>query len=276
MRIKEFSIRQYGPLKDTGRIPLENFNLFYGKNEDGKSLLIDSLVKILIGRDLRLFEKIDRVEDYPDGYIIIQNKDKEWKLAPNLNMTDIIDIGPLECRNIFIIRNSDLSMAKESNFYRDITVLLTGLRTEEITSIKEKLKELGRLTRADSNADLSDDRRLYGDLKIKSRTDKAKKLIQYIGDLQDNMVDAGFDELELEISDISEKIWQIEQELLTLESARKREKYEKSFHALETLKNFLEKFKELDLDIFEKIKVKLGEYLEKKNNSIYQNLCKIY
>ena len=38
MKIKEFSIRRYGPLPDTGRITLHNFNLFWGKNDMGKLL----------------------------------------------------------------------------------------------------------------------------------------------------------------------------------------------------------------------------------------------
>ena len=41
MRIKEFSITRYGPLRDTGRICLSDFSLVFGGNDDGKTLTID-------------------------------------------------------------------------------------------------------------------------------------------------------------------------------------------------------------------------------------------
>ncbi|MCK4446656.1 MAG: AAA family ATPase, partial [Candidatus Marinimicrobia bacterium] len=71
MKIKEFSIRRYGPLPDSGRISLQNFNLFFGNNEDGKTLTIDALVKLLLGKYIKDFEHINRVDETPDGHVII-------------------------------------------------------------------------------------------------------------------------------------------------------------------------------------------------------------
>ena len=36
MKIKEFSITRYGPLPNSGKIELNGFNIFFGRNEEGK------------------------------------------------------------------------------------------------------------------------------------------------------------------------------------------------------------------------------------------------
>ena len=160
MKIKEFLTIRYGPLKNKAPFQLSDFNLFWGKNEDGKTLTIDALVKLLLGRNVRDFEHIDRVEENPEGYVIIENDEgKEIKLPEKGDLAKVANLAPSECRNIFIIRNSDLSIgqntAQESEFYTNVTDRLTGLRTEEICSIGKELQQLGKLTRPDSNASLS-------------------------------------------------------------------------------------------------------------------------
>ena len=47
MRIKEFAIWKYGPLAGAGKMELGDLNLFFGPNEQGKTLMIDALVKML-------------------------------------------------------------------------------------------------------------------------------------------------------------------------------------------------------------------------------------
>ena len=241
MKIKEFSIIRYGPLPNTGKILLHNFNLFWGKNEDGKTLTIDALVKLLLGRNVRDFERIDRVEENPEGYIIIKNdKGKEIKLPERGDLTKIADLTPSECRNIFVIRNSDLSIARESEFYTNVTDHLTGLRTEEISKIKEILREMGKITPTGMFRDIKDE-------KLKTRVENANKLIKEIKSLSSKIKERRFDELEEKSVRLEEEIKRVEQELKSLEDARKREKYEKGKKALDNLKEALEKLKDLDI-----------------------------
>jgi len=241
MKIKEFSIRRYGPLPDTGRILLSNFNLFWGKNEEGKTLTIDALVKLLLGRNVKDFERIDRVEENPEGYIIIENdKGEEIKLPERGDLPKIADLTPSECRNIFVIRNSDLSIARESEFYTNITDRLTGLRTEEISRIKDILKGMGKITPTGAFRDIKDE-------KLKTRVENAQNLIEKIKELSREIKEKKFDELEEEYVRLDEKIERIEQEIKSLEDARKREKYEEGGKALDTLKKSLEELKGLDI-----------------------------
>ena len=245
MKIKEFSIMHYGPLPNTGRISLHNFNLFLGKNEEGKTLTIDALVKLLLGRNIRDFERIDRVEENPEGYVIIEDdKGKEIKLPEKGNLTKVADLTPSECCNIFIVRNSNLSVARdvaqESEFYTNVTDRLTGLRTGEIFKIKEILREMGKITPTGMFRDIKDE-------KLKTRVENAKDLTEKIESLGREIKEKRFDELEEESARQREEIEGIEQEIKSFEDARKREKYEKGKEALSNLKESLEKFNGLEI-----------------------------
>ncbi len=272
MKIKEFSIMRYGPLPNTGKISLNNFNLFWGKNEDGKTLTIDALVKLLLGRNIRDFERIDRVEEDPGDYgsyvSIEDDKGKEIKLPGKENFEEVMGLTPSECRNIFIIRNSDLSIARESEFYTNVTDRLTGLRTKDISSIKKKLQEIGKLTRSDSEASLSDDIK-WG--KMKTKVKKAEKLIENIDELKIEIEDEKFNLIEEEISKTTERIRGIEQEIINLENAQKREMYEKSDNVLKKLKIALKNLRGLNLEEKEKLKLKLDNYEEKREKLFLKN-----
>jgi len=245
MKIKEFSITHYGPLPDTGKILLDKFNLFFGKNEDGKTLTIDAFVKLLLGKNMKEFQKINRVDEKPEGYVIIEDdKGKEVKLSKKKDLTKTVGLTTSECRNIFIIRDSDLSIAQESEFYTNVTDRLTGLRTKEISSIKKKLQELGRLTRAESDSDFSD-KKDFGN--IKSRINDASKLFEEINILKDKIINEKFDLLEEESVKYKEGIEEVEQEVIALENARKREKYEKGKEFLDKLKEAFEEFRDLKI-----------------------------
>jgi len=245
VKIKEFSITRYGPLSKMAQISLGNFNLFFGRNEEGKTLTIDALVKMLLKKNIRDFAHINRVEENPEGYVIIENEEKEEiKLPGKGDLTKLADLTSSECRNIFIIRNSDLSISGESEFYTNVTDRLTGLKTKQILSIKKKLQELGKLTRADSAASLSDNQE-FG--KIKSRLDRAAGLIEEISTLEDEVKEEGFDRLEEESIRVKEEKSHIRQKIEEFEEAGKREKYEKGKEALQALKRAFVKSKDLEV-----------------------------
>ncbi len=245
MKIKGFSITRYGPLSKMEQISLGNFNLFFGRNEEGKTLTIDALVKMLLRKNIGDFTHIDRVEENPEGYVIIENEEKEEiKLPEKGDLTKLADLTSSESRNIFIIRNSDLSIAAESEFYTNVTDRLTGLKTRQILSIKKKLQELGKLTRADSTASLSDNQE-FG--KIKSRLDRAAGLIEEINTLEDEVKEEGFDRLEEESIRVKEEKAHIRQKIEEFEEAGKREKYEKGKEALKALKQAFRKSKDLEV-----------------------------
>jgi exonuclease SbcC len=235
MRIKELFIKRYGPLQGISYALDHPFTLLAGNNEEGKTLTIDALVKLLLGRNVRDFgHLIDRVEEIPEGYCVIEADDgKEIKLPEKGDLTKIAAITASECRNIFIIRDSDLSIARESEFYTTITNRLTGLRTEEILKIKEALREIGRLTPGGIFLDIKEEN-------LKTRIESAAALVDHIERLAQEMNEAKFDELEEEAVRWQEEVERIRREGEHLEDARKRDKYTKGKEALDRLRTALE------------------------------------
>ena len=228
-------------MPNIGRIWLGSFNLFFGRNEDGKTLTIDALVKLLLGRNIRDFEHIDRVGENPEGYVIIEDdKGKEIKLPEKGNLTKVAGLTPSECRNIFVIRNSDLSIAHESEFYTNVTDRLTGLRTEKISKIKEILRDLSKITPGGIFRDIKDE-------KLKTRIENAKDLMGKIETLARVIKEEGFDEVEEESVRWGEKKDGVIQKMENLEDVRRREKYEKGKEALDKLKEALEETKAFEI-----------------------------
>lgn len=248
MRIKEFLINRYGPLADSGRISLGDFTLLYGRNEEGKSLTIDAIMKMLFSKkaDLRKFEHLDRVDEMPDGYVIITDDDGKQKKLPEAgDISAITDLSSSDCANLFVIRNSNLSISAEpeSTFYKNVTDRLTGLRTEEISVIKKKLQDLGMLTQPASTASLSS-KSGYGN--IAERCEKAALLIEEIDDLRQKLDEKGFDDLEVQLSSLDEQIEDMSVQLATLEQAEKAKKYQEASEAMGKLEKAVESIRTLE------------------------------
>jgi DNA repair exonuclease SbcCD ATPase subunit len=238
MKIKEFSVTRYGPLPEKRKISLSDFNLFWGKNEEGKTLLIEAIIKLMLwkDKDIKNFENIDRVEEKPEGYVVIEHGGKEIKLPQKGDKSKFIEmITSQEWRNIFIIRDSDLSISDEADFYTNITDRLTGLRTSDISKIREKIIEIANLT--SERLDFKKD--------IKRNMDIAQNLIREIEVLENEIKENRVDELEEEMVRKEEEIKMIEEEIKNFEDAQKREKYEKGKEALDTLNECLQKLNDL-------------------------------
>lgn len=271
MKLKEFSISRYGPLSETDKVLLNNFNLFWGKNEIGKTLTIDALVKLLLDSKSKIFDRIDRVEEKPEGYIIIEGKaGKEIKLPEKGILTDILELTPAECNNIFIVRNSNLSIAQEleeeGEFYVSITDKLTGLQTEEIAKINKELLNIGKLTPSGGFKNVKGE-------KLKKRLERAEEIIdEDIDAIRDQIEENKYDEIEERIAEITKNKKNIREQVKGLEDARNREKYEKGKNELVELEELRENLKGLQVyddktqQTWRDQKKNKGFYIEQKEN----------
>ena len=258
MRIKEFAIWKYGPLAGAGKMELGDLNLFFGPNEQGKTLMIDALVKMLLPKGYREFEgKIDRVDELPEGYVILEKEGgREIKLPEAGNLTRVTGLSATECRNIFIVRDSDLSISRENEFYKGVTNRLTGLRTEEIERIKTSIRELARLTPGLAFLDISPD-------KLKSKLGRARKLVEQIRGLKRSLAAEGYDRFETELAHINHRVATGEQALEAYEEARRREIYQKGRNALQAMRRArqelaaLQEFNREELDRWQALQAKI-------------------
>lgn len=264
MMIKEFFLTRYGPLRNKSYSLAPTFNILWGQNEDGKTLTIDALVKLLLGRKVRKFDHpIDRVEEAPEGYCVIEMDGKEVKLPEKGDLNEIAAITPAECRNVFIIRDSDLSIAGEGEFYTTLTDRLVGLRTQELAAIKEALLKIGRITPGGQFRDTKED-------PLKARVDEANELREKIKALAQEMEKARCDELEAEEVRLQEKLEALGQKIEQLEDARRREQYQKGKEALAKLQEVqqawegLKKYKDDEAQRWRDAERELQKAAEKK------------
>lgn len=272
MKIKEFYIQSYGPLKMKAKRELDGFNLFWGENEEGKTLTIEALLKLLFQKAAKKFENIERVKGNPEGYVILETRESSWMKVPEAGcLPELAGISAEEADNIFIIRNSRLSIAREeekkkkeeSRFYTSVTDRLTGLRTEKIEAVKNKLKDLGRLTAAGSGASLSNDQR-YG--KIKDKRNKADEISEKIKNLLGKAEREDIEKIEQSLVNLEDELTKSKAVLERLEEARLRDSYLKAKEALDKLKSDQKTLQEL-LDFTEEKRNKWWEWKTEQERS---------
>ncbi len=254
MFLKEFAITRYGPLPDSGKKHPGWFNLFFASNEEGKTLTIDALLKMMFSdRELNKIDGIKRVDEIPEGYLIIgdgvqrgqkengieQNAEqKEIKLPAAGTFPGLFHLSALEFRNIFLIRDSDLAIAGEGNFYRSMTNRLTGMRIDEIKKIREKLLDLGRITPGGDFQNTAPH-------KLKDKYSKAMGLLERIESLLADLEQEEFGRIEEKLARYEERREDVNNLLEQYSSAYNRELYEKGKTALTNLQNALDEIASL-------------------------------
>lgn len=155
MEIREIAINHYGPLRDIRYSPQPGLQVFHGPNESGKTLLLDSILKLMLGNRLRDFSDIDRVPDPPQGRIAMRIEGREHILDGSTRLDQLTKLDSSYLRNIFVIRNKDLNIAGQSGFLRRVNDQLTGMESQRLSDLKDILRRQGRLTNPTASARLS-------------------------------------------------------------------------------------------------------------------------
>ena len=146
MRITDILVDRYGPLPRFSHQPEENLEVFYGPNESGKTLLLEAMLKLIEPDVNSAFPLVSRVNESPTGHVIVETQGTGHKLGNGTTIGDVTDLTPRHLRNIFVIRDSDLLLRNEHEFYDSVTQQIGDLHTDEIEAIQSRLVENGRLT----------------------------------------------------------------------------------------------------------------------------------
>jgi len=257
MRINKIFIRRYGPLSNLELQPGRGLQIICGRNETGKTLAIDAAIKMLLNGKVKDFEYIDRVDEQPEGYIVLEDdKKNEIKLSAKKSFSDYLNIDSSDLRNVFIIRNSDLVIKEEGNYFKNIVDRLTGMQTDKLDKILMLLKDYGRLTAAKSDASLSNSKDYD---KVSSVKNGASALKDSISNYIDDAKGKKLDFLELDLLKLDQNIKDTKENIYMQDAALKKEKYDRLSSALGRLKDIL------------------GEYrkVKKYNQKEFNNLLKI-
>lgn len=155
MEIREIAINHYGPLRDVRQRPQPGMQIFYGPNESGKTLLIDAILKLMLGKRLKDFNNIDRVQGMPQGRVAMTYQGKEHIFDGKTLLEDVTGTSSSDMRNIFVIRNKDLQISGQAGYFSRLNDQLTGMDGRRLTRLKDILRNQGRMTRASTSAHLS-------------------------------------------------------------------------------------------------------------------------
>ena len=231
MIIKEYGIRRYGPLSDSGIKEPGLFNLIYASNEEGKTLTIDALLKMLFKKNLKVFKGIKRVEENPEGYLVLaDSSQREIKFPEAGTFDQHFGLSPDLFANIFVIRDSDLSINDENAFYRDFTSRLTGLRTGEIEKLKSEILDLGGITEGGSYQNIAP-------VKLKDIINRASALKDKAEMTLNQLREENFAGFEEELAELELKGREAAEKINSYREAQNREVYEKGSAALTRLKS---------------------------------------
>lgn len=245
MKIKELLIQRYGPISKFEFKNRSDFTLFFGKNESGKTLTIDAMVKFLLNKkgDRKIFDKLDRVDEEPSGYLIMQDSSgMEFKLPEKGDMSSIFGFSASDARNIFVIRNADLTISEEEKIFGNVTERLTGMQTREIGKIKKMLQKFGRLTNPTADATLSNTQDAD---RAKSKVILGEDLIKRIQVLLAKSGEEGLNRIEEEISYKKEELKSEKIRLKNLDDARNREAYENTLKEYGNIESAMKILKDL-------------------------------
>jgi hypothetical protein len=114
-------------------------------------------------------------------------------------------------------------------FYNGLADQLVGLRTKELSAIKEKLQEIGKLT---PNGTFS-----YKGENLKKRLDAASDLLNDIQTTINKVQSNDLEKIEVEAVKLDEEKQNNDNRINLLEDARKREKFQKGKDALSKIRN---------------------------------------
>lgn len=253
MKVKHLHVTRYGPMAPFEHDDLGAFTLIHGPNEQGKTLLIDALVRLLFKKELkktyrRQFGNMNRVMENPEGFVVIESKGVEYKLESKESLNDRIpvSIAPEDFRNVFLVRDSDLSLNGESGYYSRVTEKLTGLRSSEIERILRAVQKKGRLRSVSPDSDLSNNAEQG---KIASRMASAAALIDEIRVFKESLQSEGYDDFETELVRVRERSARLEDEIEVFRGAEEIKRYKKARRTLGDLRRMqksLDHLKSLD------------------------------
>lgn len=270
MRIKEIYIRKYGPLKNKTLKPKNGWQLIMGMNESGKTLTVDAILKMFLSRKLKEFKNLDRVKEKPEGYVILEADGQEIKINSRRTLSHYLGIESEDLRNVLVIRDSDLTIIKESSYLRKITDKLTGVKTDQIKKVMKALQDKGRLTNPTSAASLS---KSADHNKVAEEKKKAQDILQRIIHYREQGKEKQLDRLESALIEKQEIREKRKKEIEELSKAEKKERYTRLSTALLGLKksrNKLEKLASFTEEKYHQV-VRLHTKIEHLKSSLKQN-----
>ena len=184
MRIKEVNVRKYGPVDDF-RLICDDIQVIYGRNEAGKTALVDAITTALFQKK-SVFPGQDRFKEdksfllSKNVTVILEHSGKNYFFPGPLKFEQLINLPHYHLAGLFIIRAGDLSLRKDKKWEDRVKEFLSGIPAN-IERIKEKIGEEVDLT---PSGDWSDRQPARKKTKIKEKEERVEDLLRAIEKLK--------------------------------------------------------------------------------------------
>lgn len=232
MHLTDATIDRYGPLQNWQPPCREGLTVISGPNEAGKTLYLEGLLRLLDPDVVDVLTSEPRVPEAPTGRVTVRTNGDHYTLAEERTLSEISAIEPAHLPSIFVVRDEDLALPGEADFYTSLIQKLGNIHTTEIESIKDRLRERGRLTPANRNLSSAAEFDDAGDVR-----DRAANLADDIREYVEHVKAEG-------LADLERERLRCRQALEAALDSRERLAATKRVAEYETLSERLEKFRE--------------------------------
>jgi len=265
MKISRIEIKKYGPLSLKMPITPSDFNLFWGLNEKGKSLVIEAILSNLPvstptgdrsswSKELRSIDENDVLIEVEEEKEIYNNK-KGKMLKLNLSRVDIY--------NLFFVLNSnvmyDFEGKKDRELFQRALDTMSSTYIDTLKDVKKKLLEMNKLTeKLELKSTASDD---Y----LGERYTKAQEVLKSIDDLMKKIEEEKYQEVELRIAEIKRELEEISKREGVMKSKRDERIMEKTselmdmYYDLMNRADFYKIYDDEALEVFRNLYVELDK-----------------
>ncbi|MBC7190443.1 AAA family ATPase, partial [Candidatus Aerophobetes bacterium] len=185
MRIKEISVREYGPLRDF-HIICTDINLIFGRNEAGKTALVDAITDALF-RGRSIFPQQERFRLPSSSLkenvrVLLEHSGKEYTFPGKKRFEEITNLPHYHLARLFIVRAGELDFKRDDEKWQEkVQEFLSGIPVK-IERIKEKIAEEVGIT---PKGEWSDRKPECKKSKVKKAEDRKNELTEAISRLQD-------------------------------------------------------------------------------------------
>ncbi|WP_424016184.1 ATP-binding protein (plasmid) [Halorientalis pallida] len=267
MRLQEATLDRYGPISGWEPPCQDGLTVVSGPNEAGKTLYLEGLVQLLSTDVGDILDPPPRVDNEPVGRVVVEYDGDRIECGNGQSICDVTLIEPQHLQSIFVVRDTDLHLPSNQQYYTSLIETLGDIHTSEIDAIKAELKERGRLTKKTLNVSSNQQYDDAGDVR-----DGAQKLADEIREFVEEIEDKGLDELESRRLQKKREFQEAQEELATQQKAELASEYDRLASELETYRTTSEQLEKLSafdsttLDELQELKENLDRNRDRTDN----------
>lgn len=241
MRLRSAEIDRYGPLRDCRPTHEDGLTVLSGPNEAGKTLYLEALLRLLEPEVADVLDPEIRVEAEPAGRVVLEHDGDRFEFPGEATLSEVSEIEPAHLQSVFIVRDNDLALPREQEYYTSLIEKLGDIHTTEIDAIQAALKERGRLT--DRRLNISSDQSVDNAGGVR---DDAASLASEIREYTETIDAEGLDELETRQLRLKRELQDVRDDLATQERRQTAAEYERLSDQLDAYREMAESLAELE------------------------------